>query len=214
MSPNSHHLEFSFDDSTAYRLVRASELRKEPWKNGGGSTKELMRLPANASLDNFDWRISIAEVKTEGPFSIFPNIERNITLLKGESMVLNNNITGQAHTLNPLCPYDFSGEDDISATLPHGETEDFNVMVRQDSGLHAQVQLLQGTHQLHIGNKPQLLYCAVGSCRLSNALGNSLLLNTGDSIYFPVNPSATNNAFPSLHVNGGQCLHVILSPTT
>ena len=51
-----------------------------PWKNGGGVTSELARSP---QADEFDWRLSVAEVATDGPFSQFPGIDRLLVLLSG-----------------------------------------------------------------------------------------------------------------------------------
>ncbi|MBM7325185.1 HutD family protein, partial [Agrobacterium sp. S2] len=47
-----------------------------PWKNGGGVTTEIIVHPAKASMADFDWRISMANVAQDGPFSIFPGVDR------------------------------------------------------------------------------------------------------------------------------------------
>lgn len=213
MPTHSHCVQSLSDDSVAYRVIRATECPKTPWKNGGGSTKELMLWPADAGLDNFDWRISVADVEAEGPFSVFTGVQRHITLLKGDAMLLNNNITGQSHLLTPLKPYEFSGEDDITAYLPHGATQDFNVMVRRSSGLHATVQCIAPNTQLHLTPAAHLLYCIDGPCTVGNPTINRLVLNTGDSVYFPPAISTTPNKQPYLSIRNGRYLHVTLSPT-
>ena len=55
-------------------LLPAEEYRRERWKNGLGWTREVLRWPPGA--DDWDWRISIAEVDKGGPFSSFPGVER------------------------------------------------------------------------------------------------------------------------------------------
>lgn len=70
------------------QLLRARDYRRMPWKNGGGETVEIAVFPTNAGVDAFDWRISIATVATNGPFSIFPGIDRTLSILSGEGMTL------------------------------------------------------------------------------------------------------------------------------
>ena len=69
-----------------FRLFAPDEYRRMPWKNGGGSTDEIATYPRGAGLDAFDWRVSIAHVASDGPFSRFPGVERTITLLEGAGM--------------------------------------------------------------------------------------------------------------------------------
>ena len=44
--------------------------------------------PEGASLDTFDWRISMARVASDGPFSEFPGIDRTLAVVEGSGMVL------------------------------------------------------------------------------------------------------------------------------
>lgn len=54
------------------KIIRASEYKTMPWKNGGGVTVEIAIHPPGASVNAFDWRISMATVAQDGPFSSFP----------------------------------------------------------------------------------------------------------------------------------------------
>ena len=60
------------------RILRAPDYRVMPWKNGGGTTTEVAVSPEGAGLDHFDWRISMARVEQDGPFSTFPGIDRTL----------------------------------------------------------------------------------------------------------------------------------------
>ncbi len=42
-----------------------------PWKNGGGVTTEICVSPPSGA---FDWRVSIATVNADGPFSTLHRI--------------------------------------------------------------------------------------------------------------------------------------------
>jgi environmental stress-induced protein Ves len=82
-----------------------------PWKNGGGVTREIVCQPPGAGMDSFDWRVSIAHIASDGPFSAFPGIDRVITLLKGGGVHLSSADGQVNHRLGtPLAPFAFAGE--------------------------------------------------------------------------------------------------------
>jgi environmental stress-induced protein Ves len=98
-----------------------------PWKNGGGETTELIKL------GDFDFRISIARVERDGPFSIFSMIDRILLILQGagcELKMKNQSIELNTHTQ----PFHFAGEEEINCTLLNGALIDFNVMVNRNWG--------------------------------------------------------------------------------
>lgn len=101
-----------------------------PWKNGGGATREIACWPAGTGLDSFDWRISVATIAADGAFSVFAGIERSITLLSGDGVLLHGE-HGTHRLDQPLVPFAFAGETPIRATLLGGASEDFNVMTRR-----------------------------------------------------------------------------------
>lgn len=121
-------------------LIPFASLRAMPWKNGGGSTTEIIISPPNAALDTFDWRISMATIAGDGPFSIFPGIDRTLSLVSGQGVDLQ--MEGPAgekpvvalRAANPALG--FPGEWRIHATLPGGVTQDFNVMTRRSTVRH------------------------------------------------------------------------------
>ena len=70
------------------RILRAENYRRMKWKNGGGETAEIALFPDGAGLGIFDWRISMARVESGGPFSTFPGVDRTLSILEGEGIVL------------------------------------------------------------------------------------------------------------------------------
>ena len=101
-----------------------------PWRNGGGRTTEIAAHPSAAALDAFDWRVSIADVARDGPFSAFAGVDRTIVLIAGAGMRLaGDRHVAQLHV--PFEPYSFSGDDAIHCTLHGGPVRDFNLMVRR-----------------------------------------------------------------------------------
>ena len=110
---------------TAARTVRAADVRPRPWANGGGTTREL------AVADDGAWRISLADVDRDGPFSTFPGRQRLLTLVEGP--VLDLQVDGDAHVVEPQRPFAFTGDATTVASVPEGPVRVLNVVV--DPGL-------------------------------------------------------------------------------
>ncbi|WP_426938932.1 HutD/Ves family protein [Pseudarthrobacter sp. S3] len=114
-------------------IIRFAELRSEPWRNGGGVTRELASHPkADSAQDGaWDWRVSIADVSKAGDFSAFPGMERVLTVIDGELLLLT--VDGDEHPLEKYRPFRFSGEAAAHGALPTGDIRDLNVITRTGS---------------------------------------------------------------------------------
>lgn len=105
------------------RHLTAADFRSMPWANGKGVTLELARADrAGAML----WRLSRASVVEDGDFSIFPGIERNLTVLTGPGF----DLVGMGGDLraDPLRPVAFAGDVPVRAQGVTAPCDDFNVM--------------------------------------------------------------------------------------
>lgn len=122
------------------RLIAASECRHERWKNGGGRTIELARsaFDTNAGADDFRWRVSIAEIEHDGPFSSFPGIARDLMLLEGHGIELDIDDKPPLRLSRRFECAHFEGDARVYCRLLGGVTRDFNVMAHRDT-VHAQV---------------------------------------------------------------------------
>ncbi|KQR72852.1 hypothetical protein ASF98_22895 [Arthrobacter sp. Leaf337] len=111
-------------------IIRYAELRAEPWRNKGGVTRELASHPKAASAQDgaWDWRVSIAEVSKAGAFSAFPGMDRVLTVIEGELLLLT--VDGAEHPLEKYRPFRFSGDADTASALPTGDIRDLNVITR------------------------------------------------------------------------------------
>ncbi len=89
------------------RILRASSHRTMPWKNGGGSTTEIAVAPDGAGIDAFDWRISMAVVAADGPFSEFPGVDRTLSILDGAGLVLRGIGAGPVRLDRTTAPFAF-----------------------------------------------------------------------------------------------------------
>ncbi len=119
-----------------------------PWKNGGGITFEVAIFPPDASLDSLDWRVSMAQVETEGPFSRFAGIDRSLAIMQGHGLHLV--VDGTGIDLGPRSPpLAFSGDVPVSAALVEGPIVDLNVMTRRGTWRHRLVhEPLNGTRSV------------------------------------------------------------------
>lgn len=151
-----------------------ADLPAVPWKNGGGVTREIVCQPPGAGMDSFDWRVSIAHIASDGPFSAFPGIDRVITLLSGGGVHLSSADGQVNHRLgSPLAPFAFAGEAAIHARLLEGDCHDFNVMTRR-AVCSASLQVLRSACDWQASS--QGLFMAVqGNWQLEGA-GTQMLL--------------------------------------
>ena len=112
-------------------LIPFAGLEPAPWKNGGGSTTEIAIAPVGASLDKFDWRISLATIAASGPFSAFPGVDRTLALVDGAGLVLDIGNEDRFVLSEDDPVVEFGGESAVMATLTLGPTTDFNVMTQR-----------------------------------------------------------------------------------
>jgi environmental stress-induced protein Ves len=111
-----------------------NDYRRMPWKNGGGHTMQIASHPADADLASFVWRVSVAEVTQDGPFSPFAGVDRTLVLLTGAGMKL----AGDSEPMElrtPFEPLSFSGDEALHCSLVGGPVRDFNLMVRRGAAL-------------------------------------------------------------------------------
>lgn len=118
------------------KILRAGQHRRMPWKNGGGETTEIIASPEGAGLDEFDWRISMARVAADGPFSRFAGIDRTLCVIDGEGLALE--VAGKPEVVltQSSPPFGFAGDVRVTSRLVHGPITDLNVMTRRGRWSH------------------------------------------------------------------------------
>ena len=117
---------------TRLTLIRAADYQRVRWKNDGGWTTEIARDPADASSD-FRWRVSIADIESDGPFSTFPGVVRDLLLLSGTGIELDIDDAPPLRLTERFQRVRFDGEARVDCRLVAGPTRDFNVMARRDA---------------------------------------------------------------------------------
>ncbi len=121
----------------ALRRVLLDDCAAQPWRNGGGVTRELLAwsAPELQAPGDATWclRLSVADITQDGPFSSYPGIDRCFAVLEGNGVELN--FPGgprQQRVDDP--PLAFDGEPAIGCILLNGPTRDLNLMGRRSAG--------------------------------------------------------------------------------
>ncbi|AZO08411.1 MULTISPECIES: HutD family protein [unclassified Mesorhizobium] len=149
------------------RILRAAEYRVMPWKNGGGTTTEIAVSPDGAGLDDFDWRISMARVETGGPFSSFSGIDRTLSVLEGEGIVLDIAGRPPQRLTGASAPLSFPGDVPTSAALISGPITDLNIMTRRSRMNHAVERLsLAGATEIEPAGEVTLVLASGGGVKV------------------------------------------------
>lgn len=150
------------------RILRADGYRRMSWKNGGGETAEIAVYPQDAALNGFGWRVSMATVASDGPFSAFPEVDRTLAVLDGEGIALE--VEGSGETiLTPVDPpFSFRGDAATSGRLVGGPITDLNVMTRRGRYGHRVTRhAVGGTMRVMCAASVAMLFCAASGLRVS-----------------------------------------------
>jgi environmental stress-induced protein Ves len=129
----------------SWQHIALADVAPLPWKNGGGTTRELLAWPPGVA--DWHWRISVAQVDADGPFSVFEGVQRWFAVLDGAGVEL---ALGQGRILQTQRltqqsdAFRFSGAIPVDCTLINGPTQDLNLMVRS-AHARAQMQRVRGT---------------------------------------------------------------------
>ncbi|MEV6565347.1 HutD/Ves family protein [Streptomyces kronopolitis] len=125
------------------RILRARGRTAAPWSNGGGVTREVAAHPPGAGWDAFAWRVSLADVTRDGPYSPLPGVRRILTVVDGAGLELT--VDGTARLLpGGHRPFAFPGGAATGSRLLDGPVVNLNVMLREGRA-EATVEIVRGT---------------------------------------------------------------------
>lgn len=183
-------------------ILRQAARTSTPWRNGGGVTFDIARHPPEAGLEDFAWRVSMALVERAGPFSIFPGIDRILTVLRGTLDL--RFADGTAARLDAQsAPFAFAGDAACHGSCGAGSSGegssgegsygaggeaavlDLNVMTRRGEWRAAVLRIagdcmLRGPHSLFLATAPARLRVA----------GQDMALGTHDALRLDGGPAA------------------------
>jgi environmental stress-induced protein Ves len=117
------------------RIQRSAEHRVVPWANGLGVTADVFLSPAGS--DEWTWRLSIADVSDDLPFSFMPGIDRHIVVAQGAGMALTIDGAAEVRMERTSPPLSFAGEFVTTCRLLDGPIADLNLMIRRGRAIGA-----------------------------------------------------------------------------
>jgi environmental stress-induced protein Ves len=168
------------------RLLKAADYVSMKWKNGAGGTTQIAIHPAAATTENFSWRISMAAVTTDGPFSEFPETERTLVVLQGAGIELalsDGKSDGNAERLtNGSEPFTFAADRPAHAKLINGPILDLNVMTRRDRFTHL-VRKFSGPAAWEASTGTVVLFSPAAGLQI-DADAKTINLASGDTLIF------------------------------
>ena len=163
-------------------IIRGSDLVERPWRNGGGITREIAETRRGADLL---WRLSMADVASDGPFSDFSGLMRVLTVIEGGAMEL---ITPQGTIIAaPRQPVRFDGGLAVTSKLLDGPLRDLNLMFTPEH-VAGDVTLIEGPHSRSLSASAQQSYALhmlagtadIGGDALTK--GDTAVLETGTPV--------------------------------
>jgi hypothetical protein len=172
------------------KRLRSTDYRVMPWRNGGGTTTELVIDPG----ERFRFRASIADVGESGAFSRFDGYDRHIMIVEGKGMTLACGAHGDIE-LEPFAPRMFSGDWDVHGTLREGPVRDFNWIVdRSKARSELEVRLVDARTTVHVPPGSTCVIHVLGGA-LDEATAGETLVALDDVELTPTTPTRVALAF-------------------
>jgi environmental stress-induced protein Ves len=166
-----------------FKIYSPQSFQTLPWRNGLGSTIELLAETPNKN-EAFSWRLSIASVANDGPFSDFSGYDRTLLLLEGSGITLNKP-NGIFKVLNSSLDYaNFKGEDLIDATLHNGPIKDFNIMTLRSICTSSVTAIDETSESLLNINADKLLVYSIKPVNIQIGLEVSISLEANHLLQF------------------------------
>jgi len=157
----------------AVRKITRDDHTVMPWKNGGGTTRQIATGGDDAGSGDWGWRVSIANVERDGAYSEFPGIDRLTTVVIGHGTDLIHP-DGSSIALNPLQPTLIPSDVALWGMLRDEPIVNLNVMTRQGC-YTASVEIVDGPAETTLDTGPNevlLVHVLAGTCRLHHEGGD------------------------------------------
>jgi len=164
-------------DAVLYANARAPVA----WRNGGGWTSTVAVAPPAATMDDFDWRVSIATITGDAVFSEFAGIDRYLVPLSVAGLDLTIDGTAQHVGQHEVCA--FTGENVVSSTGSAESSDDLNLMLRRTAATGSlRVERLTGSFSVAPGPDESVLVVVLeGEVDIDGASGTSAVTGSEGS---------------------------------
>ncbi len=155
---------------TTTTVLRAADGRRMPWKNGGGETVEIATHPSASGLDGIEWRVSLAAMTADGPFSAFPGLDRTLVVVQGEGIELRIGRQDPVRLDATSDPLGFAADAACTARLLSGPVTNLNVMTRRSRFRHAVTRLRVDEPTDMTATATTLLVCCAGTIAVGDRM--------------------------------------------
>lgn len=158
------------------KLISQVDYKIMKWKNGRGKTSEIARFPEK---DPFLWRLSMAPVIENGPWSLFPGYDRYLTIVEGNGLKLKENVVHIGEVIK------FSGDESISGELIDGKIIDLNLIVRRNQVQvkYEVIKLTMDSYSFSKQGKVVFIFCLFGELSISNGK-KSFMVEKWDTLQY------------------------------
>jgi environmental stress-induced protein Ves len=163
-------------------VLSAADYITVPWKNGGGLTREILKMPQAADAVAFDWRLSLATIERPGPFSAFEDYDRTLVLVQGAGVELDFGPHGRTSLRALGQSAAFDGGWATSCTLIDGPSSDLNLIVSRARAETRAAVVRVATPELiqTAGWEETLVCCIAGAAQIENTAGDLAALAAAD----------------------------------
>lgn len=155
------------------RVLTQADYREMRWRNGGGRTREIVRIAAPGGGDeDFLWRVSIASVEASGAFSSFAGYERSLSVISGAGIRLIAD-DFRIEIARPFEPARFSGAAAVHGELIDGPIEDFN-LIHARGRVEGAVRFIEARElagEMKLKGDDRLLYVLSGALEVAGGDG-------------------------------------------
>jgi uncharacterized protein len=164
-------------------LIRESDYREQPWKNGGGLTREIAVAFSDDRDKSVLWRISLATIDRDGHFSEYRGYDRTIVALDADPIELD--VDGKHVVLERWQPHEFRGEAHVACRLRGAATRDLNAMTLRDAFVH-DVEIVTSKQRFVLDDDEiAFVYAIDGAAEVENmacAAGDTIWLQEVEAI--------------------------------
>jgi len=137
-----------------------------PWRNGRGVTLEIAR--DRSSKAEFEWRLSLAMLAENGPFSAYPGYRRSVTLIAGEGFRLDAGGRDPAVLDTIGATHQFPGDAPPVCSLLGGDCRDLSLIVREPGEISS-VSTLETSTRRSLPTRASAMnaiFCLAGAAEL------------------------------------------------
>ena len=159
--------------------IASGDYVEQPWKNGGGLSHEIAAFVSEGTML---WRIALATIASDGPFSDFRGYDRTILAIDGGEVTLH--VEGGSVRLERGEPFPFGGEVPVTASLTGGPARDLNVITLRAEFVH-DVEIVTGTQRFALDeDEIAFVYAIEGSAGVDGtpcAAGDTIVVQDEES---------------------------------